>query len=67
VSYLSLIDIVDFRTAIREMARVVRPNGILLVANPNSFITPCAAQSWVKDEGGKRLHYPVDRFLDEFL
>ncbi len=66
VSYLSLIDIADFRTAIREMARVVRPNGILLVANLNSFITPCIAQSWVKDESGKRLHYPVDRYLDEF-
>lgn len=66
VSYLSLIDIEDFRAAIQEMSRVLQPGGTLLVANLNSFITPRAAQGWVKDDTGERLHYPVDRYLDEF-
>ena len=32
VTYLTLIDITDFRAAIREMARVLKPGGTLLVA-----------------------------------
>jgi SAM-dependent methyltransferase len=66
VSYLSLFDIPDFRAAISEMARVLRPGGALLIANLTSFITPCAAEGWVRDSEGRRLHYPVDRYLDEF-
>ena len=37
VSYLTLIDIVDFRTAINEMARVLKPGGSLLIANLTGF------------------------------
>lgn len=66
VSYLTLIDIPDFRAAIREMARVLRPGGRLLVANLNSFVTACAVENWVEDEAGRPLHYPVDRYLEEF-
>ena len=66
VSYLSLIDIADFRSGIREMARVLQPGGTLLIANLTSFTTACAAQGWVRDATGRRLHYPVDRYLDEF-
>jgi len=66
ISYLSLIDIADFRAAIREMARVLRPNGTLLVANLNSFFTSCLAQGWIREADGRRVHYPVDRYLDEF-
>jgi ubiquinone/menaquinone biosynthesis C-methylase UbiE len=66
VSYVTLVDIVDFRTAIREMARVLKPGGSLLVANLAGFISAGAAQGWVRDEAGRRLHFPVDRYLDEF-
>jgi SAM-dependent methyltransferase len=66
VSYLTLIDIPDFRAAIREMARVLEPGGTLLVANLTSFTSSCAAQGWVRDQEGRRLHYPVDRYLEEF-
>ena len=39
VSYLSLIDIADLRTALYEMARVLRPGGRLLIANLTGFTT----------------------------
>jgi SAM-dependent methyltransferase len=65
VSYLTLIDIADFRMALKEMVRVLAPKGILLVANLNSFITSCP-QGWIRDQQGHYLHYPVDRYLEEF-
>ena len=37
VSYLTLIDIRDVAAAVREMARVLRPGGRLLIANLTSF------------------------------
>jgi SAM-dependent methyltransferase len=66
VSYLTLVDIPDFRTAVREMTRVLKPGGALLIANLTSFTSACADQGWVKDAEGRRLHFPVDRYLDEF-
>jgi SAM-dependent methyltransferase len=66
VSYLTLIDIPDFRTAIAEMARVLRRRGRLLVANITSFTSACAAQGWIRDAEGRLLCYPLDRYLEEF-
>lgn len=66
VSYVTLVDIADFRRAIHEMCRVLKPGGSLLVANLSSFTSSCAAQGWVRDKDGNLLHYPVDRYLDEF-
>lgn len=63
VSYLSLIDITDFRAAIQEMARVLAPGGTLLVANLSGFVT--AATGWTKTDKGKRVHSPMDRYLEE--
>src|SRR5437773_631563 len=65
ISYLTLIDIADFRAAIAEMARVLKPGGSLLIANLTSFAS-CNPRGWVKDENGRALYYPVDRYLDEF-
>jgi SAM-dependent methyltransferase len=66
VSYITLVDIPDFRTAISEMARVLKPGGSLLTANLTGFTSACAGQGWVKDADGERLHYPVDNYLEEF-
>ena len=63
VSYLSLIDIPDVHAAIPEMARALKPGGTLLIANLNSFNTACADGGWVKDALGRRLHYPIDHYL----
>ncbi|MGH9594107.1 MAG: class I SAM-dependent methyltransferase [Bryobacteraceae bacterium] len=65
VSYLSLIDIPNVEAAIPEIARVLKPNGALLIANLTSFVTACADTGWVKNSTGQRLHYPVDHYLDE--
>jgi SAM-dependent methyltransferase len=63
VLYLSLIDIADFRSAIGEAARVLRRGGRLLVAGFSAVAS--AANGWVRDESGRRLHMPVDRYLEE--
>jgi SAM-dependent methyltransferase len=64
VSYLTLIDIADFRLALSEMSRVLIPGGILLIANLNSFITS-RPDGWTKAPDGQYLHYPVDDYLEE--
>lgn len=66
VSYLTLVDIADFRAAIAEMVRVLKPGGSLLIANLTSFTSACGEQGWVKNAEGRRLHYPIDRYLEEF-
>ena len=66
VSYITLIDIPDFRAAIREMTRVLRPGGSLLMANLTGFTSACCDRGWVKDADGEYLHYPVDNYLREF-
>jgi SAM-dependent methyltransferase len=66
VSYITLIDIPDFRTAIAEMARVLRPGGSLLMANLTGFTSACADRGWVRGDNGAYLHFPVDNYLREF-
>jgi SAM-dependent methyltransferase len=62
VSYLSLVDIADFRAAIAECARTLRRGGRLLAANLG-FVT--ASQGWLRDEDGHRLYHRVDRYAEE--
>jgi SAM-dependent methyltransferase len=63
VSYVTLVDIVEYAAAIREAARVLRPGGRFVVANLN-FVT--ASQGWLRDDAGNRLYHRVDRYADEF-
>lgn len=65
VSYLSLIDIPDVAAAIPEMARMLAPGGTLLIANLNGFNTACGDRGWIKDADGRRMHYPLDHYLQE--
>jgi ubiquinone/menaquinone biosynthesis C-methylase UbiE len=64
VSYITLIDILDFRTAIRGMARVLRPGGKLIVANLNSFAST-QERAWYRDADGRKLHVAVVDYFDE--
>jgi ubiquinone/menaquinone biosynthesis C-methylase UbiE len=63
VSYVTLVDIVDYRTAISEAARVLRPGGRIVAANLG-FVT--ASSGWLRDDEGKRLYHRVDRYAEEF-
>lgn len=66
VSYLTLCDIPDFRAAIREMIRVLAPDGTLMIANLTSMNTANARGVWIKNDEGQRAHWPIDRYLEEF-
>lgn len=65
VSYLSLMDVADIHAAIPEMARVLKPGGVLLIAQMTSFNSAGGSDGWVKDADGRYLHFPVDNYLDE--
>lgn len=62
ISYVMLVDVVDFRAAISESARVLRPGGLLVVANLG-FVT--AMEPWVRDAEGKRLYRAMDRYVEQ--
>lgn len=64
VSYVALVDIPDFRAAIREMARVLRPGGRCVVANLNGFNT-ATTQFWARDEDGNKRHWTMDNYMVE--
>jgi SAM-dependent methyltransferase len=66
VSYITLVDIPDFRVAIREMARVLKPGGALLMANLTGYISACIDKGWVRGDNGDYLHFPIDNYLEEF-
>lgn len=63
VSYITLVDIVGYREAISEMARVLLPAGRLLVATISPFAS--TGQGWVRDTDGRRLYFPIDDYLQE--
>ena len=65
VSYLTLIDIPGLEEAVSEMARVLAPGGTLLIANLASFSTAGAETGWIAAPDGTRLHFAVDRYLEE--
>lgn len=64
VCYVALVDIPDYRAAIREMARVLRPGGRCVVANLNGFNT-ATTKFWARDEDGNKLHWTMDNYMVE--
>lgn len=66
VSYLSLIDIPDAAAAIREMARVLKPGGTLLIANLTNFNTAAVVSDlgWTDLRDGRRA-FAMDHYLEE--
>lgn len=64
LSYLTLIDIENYREAIREIARVLRPGGRLVIANLNSFVTT-RPRAWYQNDAGEKLHVAVEDYYDE--
>ncbi len=65
VSYVVLLDVPDYRTAIDEMSRVMKPGGRLVYANLNS-ISSTAIKGWAKGTNDELLHMPVDNYTFEW-
>jgi len=63
VSTMALMDGPDFPGAMREMARVVRPGGMVAY----SILHPCFATKgfgWIKDEQGRAIKFTVADYFD---
>jgi len=64
VSYVSLVDTPDYRGAIDEAARVLRPGGRFLIANLG-FVSASPELGWARDEEGNRLYQRIDNYAGE--
>lgn len=64
LSYLTIIDIPDYRAAIAEMCRVMKPSGSVLMATISNVAS--TSFGWIKDENGRKLYRPVDRYMEDF-
>ena len=62
VSYITLVDVPDMQSAVREAYRVLQPCGRFVVCNLHPMIS--ASPGWIK-QGSLKLHYPVDRYFHE--
>ena len=63
VSYIVLVDLLDYRSAIEEAYRVLRPGGRFVVCNIHPMRSSLPA-GWIK-QADRKLFYPVDDYTDE--
>ena len=63
VSYIVLVDLQDFRSAVKAAYRVLRPGGRFVVCNIHPMRS-CVEDGWIK-QGDTKLFYPVDNYTDE--
>ena len=62
LSYITLVDVPDMRSAAGEAFRVLRSGGRFVVCNLHPMTS--ASPDWI-NQGRRKLHYPVDRYFDE--
>ena len=63
VSYIVLVDLLDYRAAINAAYRVLRPGGRFIVCNIHPMRSSVPG-GWIK-QGDAKLFYPVDNYTDE--
>lgn len=65
VSYITLVDIPDYRRAIAECARVLRPGGSIVAANLGFTSANALPNSGWLREDGRRVYFALDNYADE--
>ena len=63
VSYIVLVDLLDYRSAIEAAYRVLRPGGRFVVCNIHPMRSSLPG-GWIK-QADRKLFYPVDDYTDE--
>ena len=63
VSNLALHYIENIEAVFQNVHRTLKPDGIFLFNIEHPVFTSGVRQEWVRDEDGKALHWPVDRYF----
>ena len=63
VSYIVLVDLLDYRASIEAAYRVLRPGGRFVVCNVHPMRS-AVPYGWI-NQGGRKLFYAVDNYWDE--
>lgn len=65
LSCMSLIDIPDYQSAIKEMVRALKPNGSLVIANLTAMNTAGNGLGWQFSGDGETKYYALDNYMTE--
>ena len=63
VSYIVLVDLLDFERSIEAAYRVLRPGGRFVICNVHPMRTS-VPYGWI-NQGGRKLFYALDNYTDE--
>ena len=63
VSYIVLVDLLDYRRSIEAAYRVLRPDGRFVICNVHPMRTS-VPYGWI-NQGGRKLFYALDNYTDE--